>query len=314
MQSLAIISTLPWCCIGDYNDLLTQAEKRGRRSHPEWLIKGFREATESSGLIDIGMEGFQFTWEKSRGTPDWIEERLDRAMVTQTWLSRFSNSIVYGMEEFESDHIPLFLDTRYLGKTYRQRRFRFENNWLNEPGCGDVIMSSWESSIGQTIQYRLSACGRALAAWGASSNGNLRQRIAYCKQKMAQLREKRDVKSLEEFELTKQRYVDLLIQNETFWKQRAKQFWLTAGDANTRYFHSMASARRRRNRILRLKDDSGVWRDNEEEVEKMMLAYFQASYMSEGSNDGGCTDVISPMILNDDNAFLTAPFTEMEIK
>ena len=46
----------------------------------------------------------------------------------------------------------------------------------------------------------------------------------------------------------------------------------------------------------------------------MMLAYFQASYMSEGSNDGGCTDVISPMIFNDDNAFLIAPFTEMEIK
>ena len=126
LQSLATISTLPWCCIGDYNDLLTQAEKRGRRSHPEWLIKGFREATEASGLIDIGMEGFQFTWEKSRGTPDWIEERLDRAMVTQTWLSRFPNSIVYGMEASESDHIPLFLDTRYIGKTYRQRRFRFE--------------------------------------------------------------------------------------------------------------------------------------------------------------------------------------------
>ena len=76
----------------------------------------------------------------------------------------------------------------------------------------------------------------------------------------------------------------------------------------------MASARRRRNRISRLKDDSGVWRGNEEEVEKMMLTYFQALYMSEGSNDGGCTDVISPMISNDDNAFLTTPFTEMEIK
>ena len=58
LQSLATISTLPWCCIGDYNDLLTKAEKRGRRSHPEWLIKGFREATEASELIDIGMEGF----------------------------------------------------------------------------------------------------------------------------------------------------------------------------------------------------------------------------------------------------------------
>ena len=57
-----------------------------------------------------------------------------------------------------------------------------------------------------------------------------------------------------------------------------------------------------------------MWRDNAEEVEKMMLAYFQALYMSEGSNDCGCTDVITSMISNDDNSFLTAPFTEMEIK
>ena len=83
LQSLGTISTLSWCCSGDYNDLLTQAEKRGRRSHSEWLIKGFREATEASGLIDIVMEGFQFTWEKSRGTPYWIEERLDIAVMPQ---------------------------------------------------------------------------------------------------------------------------------------------------------------------------------------------------------------------------------------
>ena len=76
----------------------------------------------------------------------------------------------------------------------------------------------------------------------------------------------------------------------------------------------MASTRRRKNLISRLKDDSGVWQDNEEEVQKMMVAYFQALYMSEGCNDGGCIDVISPTISNDDNAFLTAPFTEMEIK
>ena len=112
LEHLSKYSPLLWCCIGDYNDLLT-GRKKGRRNHPHWLIKGFREATEVSDLIDIGMSGYQFTWEKSRGTPDLIEERLDRAMVTQPWLEIFPRTIVYSLEAAESDHLPIYLDTRH---------------------------------------------------------------------------------------------------------------------------------------------------------------------------------------------------------
>ena len=84
LQALATSSPLPWCCISDYNDILTQAKKRGKCSHPDWLINGFRDAIEVSGLINIGMEGFQFTWERSRGTLEWIDERLDHALANQS--------------------------------------------------------------------------------------------------------------------------------------------------------------------------------------------------------------------------------------
>ena len=64
--------------------MLSHVEKRSRQSHLEWLVKGFREAIEASGLRDIGMQGYQFTWERLRGTPDWIKERLDRAMASNS--------------------------------------------------------------------------------------------------------------------------------------------------------------------------------------------------------------------------------------
>ena len=35
----------------------------------------------NTGLIDLGMEGYQFTWERFRGTMEWVEERLDRAFA-----------------------------------------------------------------------------------------------------------------------------------------------------------------------------------------------------------------------------------------
>ena len=47
---------------------------------------------------------------------------------------------------------------------------------------------------------------------------------------------KKDVQSLVDFETAKKQCVGFLIQNDTFWKQWPKQFWLAAGDANTPLF------------------------------------------------------------------------------
>ena len=68
LRYLATISSLPWVCLGDFNDLLSNSEKRGRRAQPNWKLNGFREAVADAGLVDLGMEGYQFTWERARGT------------------------------------------------------------------------------------------------------------------------------------------------------------------------------------------------------------------------------------------------------
>ena len=57
------------------------------------MISGFQSAVENSGLIDIGNSGYGFTWKKSRGTPHWVEERLDRALISQGWITVFQTAI-----------------------------------------------------------------------------------------------------------------------------------------------------------------------------------------------------------------------------
>ena len=68
LKNLSVKFELPWYCIGDYNDLLTQSEKKGNLMHPNYLIQGFREVVEYCDLLDLGMEGYPFTWERSRGS------------------------------------------------------------------------------------------------------------------------------------------------------------------------------------------------------------------------------------------------------
>ena len=59
-----------------------------------------------------------------------------------------------------------------------------------------------------------------------------RKNIRDCKQRMIQLRGRRDERSMVDLGQARRRYVHLLAQQETFWKQRAKQHWLATGDAN----------------------------------------------------------------------------------
>jgi hypothetical protein len=44
--------------MGDFNDLLSNEDKRSRVDHPPWRIMGFREAVHDNGLIDLRFSGY----------------------------------------------------------------------------------------------------------------------------------------------------------------------------------------------------------------------------------------------------------------
>jgi hypothetical protein len=56
VRNLAQNSSQPWCIIGDFNDILTADEKKGRVERASWLINGFRQAVSDAGLINIHMD------------------------------------------------------------------------------------------------------------------------------------------------------------------------------------------------------------------------------------------------------------------
>lgn len=64
---------------------------------------------------------------------------------------------------------------------------------------------------------------------------------------------------------------DLLHQENAFWKQRAKFFWLTDGDLNTNFFHKQVSNRRRKKMIKGLYDEDGLWCTDEDDLENIVL-------------------------------------------
>nr|GMD10744.1 uncharacterized protein LOC109167502 [Ipomoea batatas] len=95
--------------MGDFNDILHLEEKRGGNPQPLYLIEGFREATEDSGLRGFGFEGYQFTWERSKGKPNWVEAKLDRVLVSGSWSEQFKQAKTSSIAAVMSDHMPIHL-------------------------------------------------------------------------------------------------------------------------------------------------------------------------------------------------------------
>jgi hypothetical protein len=77
--------------------------------------------------------------------------------------------------------------------------------------------------------------------------------------------------SMDRVKLLKSEINFLLEKEERMWRQRSRTSWLKDGDRNTRYFHGQASQRRRRNRIMGLRSNEGVWVEEKEEVVSIYL-------------------------------------------
>ncbi|KAH9790374.1 reverse transcriptase domain-containing protein [Citrus sinensis] len=315
LRRLASFSTLPWVCIGDFNDLLDSSEKNGSRPHAAWKIQGFRSAISDAGLSDLGMIGYQFTWERGRGTVNWVEERLDRAFASSSWRDKFPNAQVQSIEADSSDHLPIFLDPIHnFHPASRVSRFRFENLWLREADCEQIVRCSWDDTTDLLIQQKLSVCGSKLMNWGGHMVRDFRSRLKEYKTRMRTLRGRRDTEGLMEFTEVRKRYNELLHSHGIFWKQRAKALWLKEGDLNSRYFHSLASTRKKKNSIVKLRNAQGVWCADSVEIDTLIGTYFTELFSSNGSNNEAVVSSVMTSITAKQNQILLAPFTDADVK
>lgn len=106
-------------------------------------------------------------------------------MANETWLEWFPNNDLRHLDFYHSDHRALFLcleDSSGLptNNNKKRSRFRFENMWIREPECNDIVASNWmttsQSALLSTID-NISTCAKNLASWNQSKFGSLARDI-----------------------------------------------------------------------------------------------------------------------------------------
>ncbi|XP_019163544.1 PREDICTED: uncharacterized protein LOC109159890 [Ipomoea nil] len=276
-------------------------------------MEAFNQALDDCGLFDLGMRGRRFTWEKGRGTANWVEERLDRAVAGADWCDLFPHASVHNHWCDWSDHSAIFVEIHGLRQARQRRRFLFENAWLAEAGCKDIVLNAWNVTAGDSVPTRLSYCGDSLYVWGGDFAKKTEREIRQLHGRLNMIRDRRDEPSLAEVRLLDTNIRNLNDQLNTYWRQRAKQHWLLGGDRNTKYFHAYASARRKKNLITKLKDESNLWVEGNHLI-PLAARYFQSIFTSKGVDLGTSLDSFTAKISQEDNHCLLRAFTVDDVR
>ncbi|GAU14651.1 hypothetical protein TSUD_97150 [Trifolium subterraneum] len=111
-----------------------------------------------------------------------------------------------------------------------------------------------------------------------------------------------------------ERHATLLIQEEGYWKQRAKMHWLQEGDMNTRFFHMSATVRSKKKKVTKLIADNGTEVHTQEELCEVAKSYFDTLFTQRDGDHDPVLNLIQPRVTDDDNFVLTAPITKDEIQ
>ena len=198
--------------------------------------------------------------------------------------------------------------------------FRFEEMWLSDKGCTEVVEAVWSSQEGLDpnvrVVQKIEKCGKELTHWSKLHFGNVRSELNL-KRRLLIKAEKEALQSGDNslVRSLKADINDLLDKESRMWLQRSKVLWAKNGDQNSKYFHRRATQRYRKNSIVNIRNSEGHWCSDMEEVTATLVDYYRDLFTSSQPPQHNETlNSIQNIITEDMNSQLSAQFMAWEVK
>ncbi|KAK4270817.1 hypothetical protein QN277_019586 [Acacia crassicarpa] len=166
LRCMSELITIPWCIIGDFNDVSSPSESSVGDSINFARLNRFQNRMLECQLSDLGFTGPRFTWRGPlMANSRRLFERLDRALANTHFLTAYSSSSVRTLARTKfSDHNPICLCFESDSTSNsRGRPFRFEAMWLTHSNYNDLLVEKWLPNV--DINLALSSFQEVIGVW-----------------------------------------------------------------------------------------------------------------------------------------------------
>ncbi|EAZ07996.1 hypothetical protein OsI_30258 [Oryza sativa Indica Group] len=286
-----------------------------QRSEPQ--IQAFRDVVQRCELHDLGFSGVPYTYDNRREGRGNVKVCLDRALADDGWRGLFSTAQVFHLSSPRSDHCPI--PVKFYSEDLRRnfaKCVHYEIYWERDPAISEVIAESWGiSGAKQDLSDTNQALFRMMSnlrTWSKKKFRNVSREIEKTRKKLSELL----LSNTDSMEIRRvsDQMNELLYREEMIWLQRSRIAWLKEGDRNTRFFHSKAVWRAKKNKITKLRDSDGTVHSTTKELESMATEYFQRLFTADPSIDHSrVTSLIKPKVTDAMNEELCKTVSEEEI-
>jgi hypothetical protein len=161
----------PWLLLGDFNMILSAAEKNNDRLDRSMMSR-FRSFVLEHVIKDLYLLGRRFTWSNERATPTLT--RIDRAFASIDWDLMHPDAILQALSSSVSDDAPIHLSLSAACRP--KRRFKFEAIWLKLEGFEEALREAWWCSPAivdpfKRLDVLFRNAAEFLQSWGGEKSG-----------------------------------------------------------------------------------------------------------------------------------------------
>ncbi|KAE8735025.1 Betaine aldehyde dehydrogenase [Hibiscus syriacus] len=259
--------SLPLCVGGDFNAYLTEEEKDGRSQNRN-SMDIFTLFIQQTGMIDLPLIGGNYTWSSNRDCPTVI--RLDRFLVNVSFLSEFSDITQSLLPKSISDHNAIILESGE--DNWGKRPFRLFSYLMTEEAFQEKVAVSINEfrrvrkkagilSILRNTKFAIKTWSRNRNQFPSKQISAIEDKIHHLENSFQKNRVSGVIDSLSELKLLRDELWRLYRIEEQIWFQNSREKWVKDGDRNSKFFHTCASIRRRRNALNAICVDGVIIRD-----------------------------------------------------
>ncbi|XP_021860991.2 uncharacterized protein [Spinacia oleracea] len=271
--------------VGDFNQVEFLDDKMGGSTHIPQRNQ-FMQWRLDHELQSIPFSGPSFTWTNGHHDNSVSFERLDKAYASSSWLLDFPDAGVTHQPILFSDHAAIIL--RYEPSSGSVTRPYRVDSWclqakevvahiilLWQQHCLGSLMFSLSSKLSALRRFLLSWCVSHRRAWGINWRELTTAVSAASYSVMPGISASLFISSRDE-------HVSRAQATFMYWKQRSKVRWDVMGDSPSKLFFLSVQARKRRNRITGLCNDSNQWVDSPPALRSLILDYYSDLYQTHG--------------------------------